>query len=173
MIKGKDIQLRLIKQSDLSELYEKWHDSEVRGPYYPLALIPEPLFQQEFAKNGFWGNDSQRLLIVDEQDNMLGTMHCAKATNYSDCVELSYILFNTKKRNKGYATEAVTLLVDHLFNTRRLNRIQICVPEGNDPSMRVAEKAGFQREGIAKSAFFLNGKDVDIHVYALLRKEWS
>ncbi|VVC75843.1 Putative ribosomal N-acetyltransferase YdaF [Aquicella siphonis] len=173
MIIGHKIQLRLIKESDLPKLYDAWHDAESRGPYYPLALVPEPVFREEFAKNGFWSSDSQRLLIVDDKDNMLGIIHCAKASTLSDSVELSYFIFDHSARKKGYATEAVKLLVDFIFNQRRLNRIQILIPAGNDASVRVAEKVHFTHEGIARGAFYLNGEDIDLHIYSLLRKEWA
>lgn len=173
MIKGKYISLRLIKETDLSALYDRWHDVEARGHYYPLALIPEPLYKQEFAKNGFCSEDSQRMLIVDTKDNMLGIIHCYKAMSYSDCMEISYFLFDIKKRRKGYATEAVMLMINYLFGNRRLNRIQLCIPTGNKASIRVAEKAGFIQEGTLRGIFLLAGKDVDMHIYALLRTQWK
>jgi ribosomal-protein-alanine N-acetyltransferase len=172
MLKGKNISLRLVRETDLSELYDKWHDAEARGLYYPLALVPESIFKTEFAKNGFYTDTSQRLLIVDAKDNMLGLIHCFKPSLHADNLELSYFLFDAKYRRKGYTSEAVMLLVDYLFCTQRMNRIQICVPDGNQASMGTAEKAGFIHEGIAREAFLLNGKDIDLHIYALLRREW-
>jgi RimJ/RimL family protein N-acetyltransferase len=47
------------------------------------------------------------------------------------------------------------------------------IPEGNIASMRVAEKSGFTHEGVARGAFLLNGEDVDLHNFSLLRKEWK
>ena len=170
MLKGENVRLRLVKESDLTDLCEKWNDPQVRGEWYPVAFVPESIFRDTYAKTGFWTDDSQRMLITDHRDNMLGIIHCK--TSFADCVELSYILFDTNKRKKGYMTEAVILFVDYLFNNRRLNRIQICVPLNNDASIRVAEKAGFIHEGIARGALFLNGEDVDLHVYSILKKEW-
>ena len=172
MLNGKNIKLRLIKSTDLPLIFEKWHDVEVRGPHYPLAIVPETLFQQAFAKDGFWSEGSKRLVIVDGQDNILGQIH-AMSAGYTDCIEISYILFDLSKRGKGYTTEAVLLLVDYLFNNKRLNRIQMSIPEGNIASMRVAEKSGFTHEGVARGAFLLNGEDVDLHNFSLLRKEWK
>ncbi|MFM8455117.1 MAG: GNAT family N-acetyltransferase [Gammaproteobacteria bacterium] len=54
-----------------------------------------------------------------------------------------------------------------------MNRIQLAVPEGNTPSKRVAEKANFSYEGKARGAFFLNGIDIDLHIYSMLRAEWK
>lgn len=173
MLKGPNIQLRLIKQADLSELYTKLHNAELYDPYYPITFVPEPIFQQNFDRDGFWNGHSQRMLIVDSRDRMLGTIHCEKVPTFTDTVTINYILFDTSKHNKGYATEAVITLVDFLFSTRRLNRIQILVPTKNEASIRVAEKAGFTHEGVARGAFFFEGEDSDMHIYSLLRREWN
>lgn len=173
MLKGQQVSLRLIQSSDLTFIYEKWHDTNIRGPYYPLAFVPEPLFLKEFNKNGFWTEASKRLLIVDTHDQLVGLMHIAKGSLYSDSVDLSYILLTPEKSNRGLTTEAVQLIVNYLFNHERLNRIQIVVPDGNLASMRVAEKSGFTHEGIAREAFHLNGRDIDLHTYSLLRREWQ
>ncbi len=87
MLHGKNVRLRLIQSSDLPALYEKLHDAEIRGPYYPLAFVPEPLLQMAYGRDRFWSADSKRMLIVDLEDNMLGAIH-AKFARYSDCIEI-------------------------------------------------------------------------------------
>jgi ribosomal-protein-alanine N-acetyltransferase len=169
MLKATDVHLRLVKKSDLPMLYEKWHDADIRGPHYPAIFVP---FHSEFMSNGFWNENTKRMLIVDNQNHVLGQIHCMKISNYSDCVELSYILFDVTKRKKGYTTQAVDLFVDYLFKNSRVNRIQLAIPIENAAAMRVAEKAHFKREGIARGAFYVNGDDMDLNIYALLRKEW-
>jgi len=173
MINGKNIQLRLIQQKDLFLLYEKINDPGLRGDHLPAMLISEVQLQEMFVKTGFCNEESTRLLIVDLQDNLLGTMHFFKANTYSDAVELSFLIFSTLHRNKGYAAEAVTLICHYLFSHRRLNRIQLSMAVSNEGSRRVAEKCGFTLEGIARGSLFLAGKDVDMHIYSLLRDEWA
>lgn len=173
MIYGKNIQLRLIQQKDLSLLYEKINDPLLRGEHLPPILVSETQLQEMFVKTGFCALDEARLLIVDLQDNLLGTMHFFKATAYSDAMELSFLIFSPSHRNKGYAAEAVTITCDYLFSQRRLNRIQLSIAFSNDASKRVAQKCGFVLEGTARGALFLMGKDIDMNIYSLLRAEWQ
>jgi RimJ/RimL family protein N-acetyltransferase len=42
----------------------------------------------------------------------------------------------------------------------------------NAASRRVAEKAGYQFEGIARGAWYNRGKHHDVAVYAVLQKEF-
>jgi ribosomal-protein-alanine N-acetyltransferase len=69
---------------------------------------------------------------------------------------------------RGYMLEAVRLVADYAFTTLRLHRIEAaCIP-GNERSVRVLEKAGFQREGLLRSYLRINGVWQDHHLYALI-----
>lgn len=67
---------------------------------------------------------------------------------------------------KGYMLEALNLLVTFAFDTLRLHRIEAaCIPS-NTRSVRVLEKAGFQREGLLRSYLRINGIWQDHYLYA-------
>jgi [ribosomal protein S5]-alanine N-acetyltransferase len=67
---------------------------------------------------------------------------------------------------KGYMGEAIRLILEHGFSTMRLNRIEAaCIPD-NERSIRVLEKAGFQREGLLRSYLRINGLWRDHLLYA-------
>ncbi|MCO5144662.1 MAG: GNAT family N-acetyltransferase [Aquamicrobium sp.] len=67
---------------------------------------------------------------------------------------------------RGYMQDAVRTLVVHAFETMRLHRIEAaCIP-GNVRSIRVLEKAGFEREGLLRSYLRINGVWQDHYIYA-------
>ncbi len=69
---------------------------------------------------------------------------------------------------KGLMLEGLQLLVGHAFQTLRLHRVEAaCIPE-NRRSIRVLEKAGFQREGLLRSYLRINGAWQDHYLYALI-----
>jgi ribosomal-protein-alanine N-acetyltransferase len=70
---------------------------------------------------------------------------------------------------KGIMTEAVNLITNYAFHNFDIIRIQAIVNDNNPASMRVLEKAGFQKEGILKNAIVKNGEVMDEHLYALLK----
>jgi ribosomal-protein-serine acetyltransferase len=69
---------------------------------------------------------------------------------------------------KDIATEAAICVIDHAFRDLRLHRLELHIAPANLASHRVAEKLGFQREGIARQAEFINGKYHDHVQYSLL-----
>jgi ribosomal-protein-alanine N-acetyltransferase len=69
---------------------------------------------------------------------------------------------------RGLMLEALGLLTAHAFETLRLHRIEAaCIPD-NLRSLRLLEKAGFQREGLLRSYLRINGKWQDHYLYALV-----
>jgi ribosomal-protein-alanine N-acetyltransferase len=74
---------------------------------------------------------------------------------------------------KGYMTEAVRLVVSYAFNELKLHRIEAGVMPHNIGSIRVLEKAGFHKEGIAKKNVKINGKWEDHLVLAIVNEEGS
>jgi RimJ/RimL family protein N-acetyltransferase len=77
------------------------------------------------------------------------------------------------ERKKGYATEATQLMVDYLFLSKELARIQAIVDVRNIASQRVLEKAGFQREGTVRDGYFNRGEWRSEYLYGILRREWK
>jgi RimJ/RimL family protein N-acetyltransferase len=75
-------------------------------------------------------------------------------------------------RGKGLATQAASLLVNHLFNTTPVNRIQATVVVGNDTSCLVLEKSGMRKEGVMRGVWFLHGAYVDMYLYSIVREDW-
>ncbi|WML46023.1 GNAT family protein [Neobacillus sp. PS3-40] len=72
---------------------------------------------------------------------------------------------------KGIMTEAVKLVVDYGFQELRLHRIEAGVMPHNIGSIRVLEKAGFEKEGIARKNVKINDKWEDHQVLAIINEE--
>lgn len=70
---------------------------------------------------------------------------------------------------KGYATQALKLLTEHMFTQTEVVRLFAGVYSANHASMRVLEKAGYQLEAIHKQALFKHGNFYDEHLYVKLK----
>jgi ribosomal-protein-alanine N-acetyltransferase len=69
----------------------------------------------------------------------------------------------------GIMTEAVKLITSYAFENFDIIRMQANVNANNPASMRVLEKAGFQKEGVLKRAIVKYGEVIDEHLYALVK----
>ena len=69
-------------------------------------------------------------------------------------------------REQRIATEAVRLLTDWSFAALDLGRVQVFVATENVAALRLAESAGFRREGVLRS-YWEHGRDrIDVVVLA-------
>ena len=61
----------------------------------------------------------------------------------------------------------------HLFETLPpFHRLQLVIETWNVPSWKLAERCGFVREGLMRSAGFGSGDPADCFLYARTRKDW-
>lgn len=170
MIRGEKIILRTVRESDLDFLYTEINDLDNRGEYLTRQLFSEVDFKNHFFKHGFWDEDEGFLLIcVDEK--IVGRIGYSRTMSYFNGLELWYIIFNPEDRNKGYTCEAVRLMMEYLFTTRPINRLQILTDSDNKASRRVAEKCGFTYEGTARGAVYHRGEHHSQDIFSILRSE--
>jgi RimJ/RimL family protein N-acetyltransferase len=63
----------------------------------------------------------------------------------------------TEARGHGYLTEATEALARWTLAEVGLHRVELRIATGNAASRRVAQKAGFRAEGVARSAGYVHG----------------
>ncbi|HEX7248610.1 MAG TPA: GNAT family protein [Actinomycetota bacterium] len=171
MLQGDRIGLRPVRRADLDRLYAAHVAIEARGRYFPLGVTSESAFRREFDENGFWQKTEGMLLIGTPDGDVAGHIEFFRPVSYWDAFELSYQLYDDGHAGQGYTTEAVQLLVDYLFATKKEHRIHLVIAVGNAASHRIAEKCGFALEGTVGGAFFNEGRNQDVMLYGLLRTD--
>lgn len=163
MLTGDVIKLRPVGQADLNLLYRFHVDIKNRANYFSLGITSEVAFSRQFQKTGSWTESEGMLFIVDDADNVLGHIEFFRTVNYLDELEL----YSRDQDRKGIVTDAVRLLTAYLFASKKHNRIRLIIHPDNAGSRRVAEKCGFRHEGTARGAWFHQGSNHDVEVYAM------
>ena len=74
---------------------------------------------------------------------------------------------------RGLGTQAVKLVAEHAFLRLNLNRVYAGAVKENIGSIRIFEKAGFQREGLARESYFCEGNYRDCIQLGFLRSDWT
>jgi RimJ/RimL family protein N-acetyltransferase len=171
MLTGSRSLLRPIRETDLEALYAAHTNIANRGSFFPLGVQSESAFKRDFAESGFWQREEGTLLIETLDGELAGHIEFFKPVSYWDAFELSYQLYDDRFAGRGLVTEAVQLLVDYLFATKKQHRIQLVIVPENAASRRIAEKCGFALEGTARGAFYNQGRNQDVLIYSLLRDD--
>jgi RimJ/RimL family protein N-acetyltransferase len=171
LVKGPHVYLRTVRAADLDQLYQYTCDVEARGLYFPIFFDSESNFRQEFERDGFLKPDSGTLLICDQTDRLVGIMYLFKATPYFDGFEIGYRLFDIQNSGHGLMTEALMLCTYLLFAWKNINRLELKIFPENIGSKRVAQKCGYQYEGLLRGCDFHRGEYRDMESHSILRSE--
>ncbi len=171
MLAGRSVTLRQVREKDLDALYDAHTDISNRGALFPIGVMAQPAFRGEFAEHGFWQKTEGMLVIESPEGEIAGHIEFFRPVSYWDAFELSYQLYGDRFAGKGMVTEAVQLLVDYLFASKKEHRIHLVIVPENAASRRIAEKCGFVLEGTARGAFFNDGRNQDVVLYSLLRTD--
>ena len=171
MLRGQNVTLRPVRESDLPAFIDAHLDIRNRGAFFPLGVVSEPTLRRRHAETGLWERDEGTLLIWSSDGEIAGHIEFFNPVSYWDAFELSYQLYDDRFAGRGYVSEAVQLLVDYLFATKKQHRIHLVIVPENAASRRIAEKCGFVLEGTARGAFFNDGRNHDVLLYSLLRDD--
>lgn len=85
--------------------------------------------------------------------------------------ELGYWLI-PEVHGEGYGTEAVALVLDHVFRTYDTPAVGATAMDFNEASRGLLESLGFTEEGVVRKHRFVDGAYRDLYQYGLLRSEW-
>lgn len=108
-------------------------------------------------------------IIIDK--NIVGRMGLHHINQQNKIGEIGYWLADGMQ-GRGIITRCCKALLTHGFTVLDLNRIEIKCGLRNSKSKAIPEKLGFKQEGILKQAEWLNGKFIDLYLYAMLKEEW-
>lgn len=76
-------------------------------------------------------------------------------------------------QGRGLVTEACRQMVSYGFRHLKLNRLEIKCGTENLRSQAIPRRLEFYREGVIRQGELLNGRFIDLCLYAMLSSEWK
>lgn len=172
---GQQIYLRLYKTSDACELANL--NTRNREFFQRVSpILPEAFYTEEHQKlrieQALKKTEEGQLyafgIFLKATDKLIGDISLTQITMGDQQSCYTGFTLDKEYNGKGYTTEALQLVVDFAFNELKLHRIEAGAMPDNIASIRVLEKAGFKKEGIAKENLKINGKWTDHQVLAII-----
>jgi RimJ/RimL family protein N-acetyltransferase len=167
LLEGQTVNLRIIEKEDLSLIQEWVNNPQFIGKYEPISQ--ETLGETTQQYDNSIKNGGMWFFIEKKDGTKIGYMVYYLARRQH---EIGYAIIPSE-RGKEYATEAGRMLVDYLFLSKDIIRIQADTSEHNIASQRVLEKIGFTREGVLRKVSFEYGAWKNAIQYSILREEWK
>jgi RimJ/RimL family protein N-acetyltransferase len=111
--------------------------------------------------------------IVEE-----GSGHASGMASYLNivpdmgCIEIGHIWFAPPLQRTRAATEAIFLMMRHVFDDLGYRRLEWKCNARNEASMRAARRFGFTYEGTFRQHMVVKGRNRDTAWFSLLDHEW-
>ncbi len=176
MLNGKRVTLRRVTDDDWKQI-EMWAQDRgaLFGPHqrFQVELLSE--LKEAYRKTGLLSRDSAVLIIeVVDGKRPIGIVRY-RPLPFPDTdlpvPEVGFAVADPRARGKGYAKEALGILVRYLYESQPGERIMAVTDCENVASQRILESVGFRREGVLRRAMFRGDRWSDAFVYGLLRED--
>ena len=115
---------------------------------------------------------SSWVVVLRGTGTVIGTVGFVWYSAENNAAELGYS-FSREYWNHGYATQALRAVIDAVFSSLPLNRLEAQHDVRNPASGRVMQKCGLTQEGILRGRILNKGEYVDTALYSILRSDWE
>lgn len=177
-VRGEGVYLRPPEPRD----YEPWSALREKSrafltpwePTWPGDDLTRTSFRRRLRRNlQEISNDEAYpfLIFHEEDDRLVGGLTLGQVKRgVAQSATLGYWM-GMPYAGKGLMSRAVKAVTGYAFTSLHLHRIEAaCLPH-NEASVRLLERAGFKREGVARAYLRINGLWQDHILYALLETD--
>jgi len=158
-----------------ADLLRQWRAEASVRRYQPLNELPTAQLRADVSSQRmadlYRGRGEKFQWIVQVDSQAAGWITLVVSNWEHGLAEVGYAL-STVYQNRGVMSDALTLLLDDLFQNTLLERVEARCAVENFGSQRVLEKCGFEQEGRLRGYFKLRGRRVDNFLYGLLREHY-
>jgi diamine N-acetyltransferase len=154
MLKGRNIALRALEPEDVDLLYEWENDERLWHLSNTVTPFSKHLLEQYVLSSGqdIYTAKQLRLMIdVVEQDER-ETVGSIDLFDYDPTNKRAGIgiLIVKKYRRKGYASQALEILMTYCFEVLHLHQLYCNITPDNEASLSLFRNAGFETVGLKK-----------------------
>ncbi|MFQ6371810.1 GNAT family N-acetyltransferase [Shewanella sp. YIC-542] len=170
---GERIHLRWITSQDWPVFLQINQDVQVNR--YIREVEPQSVIAARFALctqgPGLAEGEWQALVIESLHGDFIGLIGLCLTDDVLQQWELGYLLMG-HQQGKGYATEAMRLILPWLMATQQVHKVVARCVLPNVASARVLQKCGFQQEGVLRQHCQLRGEWQDECYFGLLAEDY-
>jgi RimJ/RimL family protein N-acetyltransferase len=139
-----------------------------------FTRVPEPV-PPGFARTWFERYEEARgdgsreafAIVADDGREFLGLALAPQIDRETRTAELGYVVAPAA-RGRGVATEALRRLTDWAFAELGMLRLELLISVDNTGSKKVAERCGYVRDGVLRSAYFKQDLREDTEIWSRL-----
>ena len=170
------IRLRAMEPGDAEHFYqinrERDVDRNLEMVWPPTSMASQESWVADAAKKGFGENLEFKFMIEElASGELVGSIDTHHCNQRQGTFEYGLALLE-QYRNKGYASEAILLVLRYYFLELRFRKAEPGVFAFNSASLRLHEKLGFVHEGVRRKHGYSLGEFHDLHLFGMTVEEF-
>ncbi len=168
------LKLRPFTMEDAPGMHANWiNDKDIQENYgepvySSIASVEELLYKWvlSYKKSDFY----RWAIILKDHEDCIGQIAFCQVDMDHRLAEIEYCI-GRSYQNNGYATEALTAVIQYTFTHTSLHRLQAYHRGQNAVSGKVMQKAHMQYEGTHKESYYYSDTGVydDKHYYGIVK----
>jgi len=175
VLEGNYIRVRPLAVEDAGALFDRLGGSD-RAPlwtYMPVGPFFDPEEFRRWLETAVASRDPLFLALEDIAGGRpLGFASLLRIAPETAVVEVGFIMFSRALQGTAAATEAMAMLMRHVFEDLGYRRYEWKCDALNAPSRRAAGRLGFRYEGTFRQATVYKGRNRDTAWFSVLDSEW-
>jgi RimJ/RimL family protein N-acetyltransferase len=165
------VRLEPLDSRHLDGLAELGRDADAQRFTYVPTPWPEGFERTWLARYDQADGTRAGFAVVDEANGeFLGMAALVRVDLEGRQAEAGYIVAPAA-RGRGVAVRALRLLTTWAFDQLGMERVELRIDVENLPSVKVADRAGYVREGVLRSLHFKQGLRANIAIYSRLASD--
>jgi diamine N-acetyltransferase len=173
MLQGKNIRLRALEPQDADLLYNWENDESIWLLSNTITPFSKFVIEQYVmnSHNDIFTAKQLRLMIdkKGENEETVGSIDIFDFDPVNRRAGIG-ILIRKPDRRKGYAKEAISILIKYCFSILNLHQLYCNISAENPVSLKLFQQAGFSVIGLKKEWIFSNDNWIDEYILQLIRK---
>jgi diamine N-acetyltransferase len=173
-MKYKEIKLRALEPEDLELLYE-WENNEsywsISNTISPFSRYTLKRYLENSHKSIYESGQLRLMIELLEDKATIGTIDIFDFDPFHGRAGLGILVASEAYRRKGYASMALSALIEYCFRTLQMHQLYCNILENNNESMELFKKLGFVQAGIKKDWVKTTDGFLDEYFFQLIKAD--
>jgi RimJ/RimL family protein N-acetyltransferase len=176
LLKGKNIVLRDIKESDIDGRFEMGKSAEfvymcggdrTDNIQYPPREVWERWYRKNLQHKG-----DEVSWIIEYTGKCIGSARLHQISNVDRRAIYAIGIWNESYMSRGIGVEATMLVLGYAFDVLKLHRVDLKVLDYNKRAINCYQKCGFKQEGILRDSAYIEGAFHSDIIMSILEDEY-
>lgn len=171
VLQGERIYLRTLSPEDVNGTYLRWMTDQTTNRFLESRFAKHSLESlREYIVDKL--NDTSNAffaIVLKNEDRHIGNIKIGPIDAHHRLADIGILIGEKDCWGRGYASEAISLLVTYAFVTLNLHKVTAGCYAPNKGAIKAFEKAGFVQEGLRKAHCLYEGTYVDDVLLGLIR----